>query len=67
MNRRITFTILVAVLVLTTLACELSGILVEDTIGKVERGSGNVVTETRPVSGVTGVELATLGTVIIHV
>lgn len=67
MNRRITFTILVAVLALTTLACELSGILVEDTIGTVERGSGNVVTETRPVSDVTGVDLATFGTVIIQV
>jgi len=67
MNRRITFTILVAVLALTTMACELSGILVENDIGSIERGSGNVVEETRPVSGVTGVDLATLGTVIIQV
>ena len=67
MNRRITFTILVAVLVLTTMACELSGILVENDIGAIERGSGNVVEETRPVSGVTGVDLATIGTVIIQV
>ena len=67
MNRRITFTILVAVLALTTMACELSGILVENNIGTAERGSGNVVEETRQVSGVTGVDLATIGTVIIHV
>jgi hypothetical protein len=67
MNRRITFTILVAVLALTTMACELSGILVENNIGTAERGSGNVVEETRPVSGVTGVDLATIGTVIIQV
>ena len=67
MSKRIAFTILVAVLALTTMACELSGILVENNIGAIERGSGNVVEETRPVSGVTGVDLATLGTVFIQV
>ncbi len=67
MNRRIRFTILVAVLALTTMACELSGILVENNIGTIERGSGSVVAETRPVSGITGVDLATIGTVIIQV
>jgi hypothetical protein len=67
MNRRTAFTILVAVLALTTMACELSGILVQNNIGSVESGSGNVVEETRPVSQVTGVDLATIGTVIIQV
>ena len=67
MNWRIKFPIFVAVLALTTMACELSGILVENNIGTVKRGSGVVVTETRPVSGVTGVDLATIGTVIIQV
>jgi len=67
MNRRITLTILVAVLALVTMACELSGILVENNAITGERGSGNVVEETRPISGVTGVELATIGNVIIEI
>jgi len=67
MNRRITLTILVAVLALATMACELSGILVENNAITGERGSGNVVEETRPISGVTGVELATIGNVIIEI
>ena len=67
MNRRIKITILVAVLALTTMACELSGIFVDNTIVNGERGSGNVVEETRPISGVTGVDLATIGNVIIEI
>lgn len=67
MNRRITLTLLVAVLALATMACELSGILVENNVVSGERGSGNVVEETRPISGVTGVDLATIGNVIIEI
>ena len=67
MNRRITLTILVAVLALATMACELSGILVENNAITGERGSGNIVEETRPISGVTGVDLATIGNVIIEI
>ena len=67
MNRRIKLTLLVAVLALATMACELSGILVENNVVSGERGSGNVVEETRPISGVTGVDLATIGNVIIEI
>jgi len=67
MNRRIKLTLLVAVLALATMACELSGILVENNVVSGERGSGNVVEETRPTSGVTGVDLATIGNVIIEI
>lgn len=67
MNRRIILTIQVAVLALGIMACELSGILVENNLATMERGSGNVVEETRPASGVSGVDLATIGTVIIQI
>lgn len=67
MNRRTAFTILAAVLALATMACELSGILVENNLSTIERGSGNVVEETRPVSGVSSVDLTTIGNVIIQI
>ncbi len=67
MNRRSTLTILLVVLALATMACELSGILVENNVIAVERGSGNVVEETRSISGVSGVDLATIGSVIIEI
>jgi hypothetical protein len=67
MNRKITLTVLLAVFALATMACELSGILVENNVITGERGSGNVVEETRPVSGVRGVDLATIGNVIIEI
>jgi len=67
MRVKITLTVLVAVLALGTMACELSGILVENNVITGERGSGNVVEETRPVSGVRGVDLATIGNVIIEI
>lgn len=67
MKRWFTITILVATIAMATLACELSGVLVDNNIGKAETGSGNTVEETRPVSGVTRVELATFGTVIIDI
>jgi hypothetical protein len=67
MKRWAAFTIFVAVLALASMACNLSGILVDTGIGTAERGSGNVVEETRPVSDITGVDLATIGTVIIQI
>ena len=67
MNRRAALIVLVTVLVLASLACDLSGVLVEGGIGSSERGSGNVVEETRPVNGVSGVDLATIGTVIVQI
>lgn len=67
MNRKITLSILVAVLALAMMACELSGILVENNPISGERGSGNVVEESRSVAGVRGVNLATIGNVIIDI
>ena len=67
MDRKITLTILVVVLALATIACELSGILVENNPITGEQGSGNVVEESRPISGVQSVDLATIGNVIIEI
>lgn len=67
MNRRTTLTILAVILALAMIACNLSGILVENNVISGERGSGNVVEESRPISGVTGVDLATIGSVIIEI
>jgi len=66
-DRKITLTILVVVLALATIACELSGILVENNPITGEQGSGNVVEESRPISGVQSVDLATIGNVIIEI
>jgi hypothetical protein len=54
---------LLTILILATLV--LSACSIGD--GKTVRGSGNVVEETRAVSGVTGVNLATIGHLIIEV
>jgi hypothetical protein len=66
MNRRYLIIAIALVFALTTMACELSGILVNGESRSVVNGSGNVVEETRPVIGVTGVDLATFGDVIIQ-
>ena len=49
------FVLMVSVMALCILACQVGGIALGD--GRTVRGSGNVVEETRAVSGVTGVEL----------
>ena len=67
MNRWLSFIILGAVLVFSILACDTSRIFVQGFESTAERGSGNVVEETRPVSGVKGVDLATIGDVIIEI
>jgi hypothetical protein len=67
MKRSFTLVTLVAFFALATMACELSGILVENNPVIGERGSGNVVEETRPINGVTGVDLGTIGNVIIEI
>jgi hypothetical protein len=56
-------TILLATIILATLV--LSACSIGD--GRTVRGSGNVVEETRAVSGVTGVDLATIGHLTIEV
>jgi hypothetical protein len=56
-------TILLATIILATLV--LSACSIGD--GRTVRGSGNVVEETREVSGITGVDLATLGHLTIEV
>jgi hypothetical protein len=58
------FALLVSALALSILACSLGGL----TLGEAETvlGSGNVVEETREVSGVSGVNLATIGDMTIE-
>lgn len=51
------------VVVLSILACQLGDL----SLGQTIRGSGNVVEEARSVSGISGVELATLGHLFIEV
>jgi hypothetical protein len=65
MKSRKQFALLVSMLALCILACQLGEIALggERTV----RGSGNVIEETRSVSGVTGVNLATLGNLTIEV
>ncbi|MGD9091593.1 MAG: head GIN domain-containing protein [Anaerolineales bacterium] len=58
---------LLAVLILTTLLLLACSITAPLGLGNTVRGSGNVVEETRTVSGVSGVELATLGRLFIEV
>ena len=58
---------LLASLILTTLALLACSITIPQGLGTAVRGSGNVVEETRAVSGVSGVELATLGQLFIEV
>jgi hypothetical protein len=53
---------------LVLLSCSLPGIIRLSTIVDEEvRGSGNVITEEREVSGITGVTLATLGDLTIEI
>jgi hypothetical protein len=56
---------MVSVMALSILACRVGGIAPGN--GKTVRGSGDVVEETRAVSGVTGVNLATIGHLTIEV
>jgi hypothetical protein len=65
MKQRKRFVLMVFMMALSILACQVGGIGLGD--GKTVRGSGEVVEETRAVSGVTGVELATLGNLTIEV
>ena len=65
MNQRKRFVLVVLMMALSILACQVGGIDLGG--GRTIRGSGDVVEETRAVSGVSGVELATLGTLHIEV
>lgn len=67
MNRRISLAIFVIVLILATLACQLSDVQITTGFGPGIRGSGNVVTESRSISGVDGVDLGTLGDLVIEI
>lgn len=67
MKRKVIISVMIAALALATIACELSGILAENNVLSMEKGSGNVVEESRPISGVKGVDLATIGNVIIEI
>jgi hypothetical protein len=57
--------LMVSVVALSILACQVGGIDLGSVTGI--RGSGNIVEETRAVSDISGVELATLGTLYIEV
>lgn len=64
MNKHKHLIVIVSMMALSILACQVEGI----TLGnfRTVRGSGNVVEETRTVSGVTSVELATIGRLVIE-
>lgn len=66
MKRRYLIFAIAAVFALISMACNLSGVLVSSDSTPEVKGSGNVVEETRPVSGVSGIDLATFGDVIIQ-
>ena len=65
MKQHIRFIVVASVAVLSMLACQV--VSIAPAGGTIVRGSGNVVEETRAVSGFTGVELATIGTLHIQV
>jgi len=65
MKPRKRFGLIVLLMALTILACQVGGISLGDA--RTIRGSGDVVEQTRAVSGFTAVELATLGTLHIEV
>jgi hypothetical protein len=64
MKQRSVFVLMVLIMALGVLACQVAGITPGDR--RTVRGSGGAVEETRAVSGVTGVELATVGTLHIE-
>jgi hypothetical protein len=64
MKQRIRFIVMVSVMAFSILACQVGGIPFSNN---EVRGSGNVVEESREVRGITGVELATTGTLHIEV
>ncbi len=55
---------MMTIVVLSILACQLGDI---GLAGDIVRGSGEVVEETRDVSGISGLELATLGNLFIEI
>jgi hypothetical protein len=55
---------MVSIVALSILACQVGGISLGDS--RTIRGSGNVAEETRAVSGITGVNLATIGHLFIE-
>jgi hypothetical protein len=57
--------LIVSIVALSILACQVGSFSLGGA--RTVRGSGDIVEETRAVSGVTGVELATLGTLTIEV
>ena len=59
MKPRKRFGLIVLLMALTILACQVGGVSLGDA--RTIRGSGDVVEQTRAVSGITGVNLATLG------
>jgi uncharacterized protein with GYD domain len=65
MKQRIRFIAVASLVALSMLACQV--VSIAPAGGTTVRGSGNVVEETRAMSGLTSVELATIGTLHIQV
>lgn len=65
MNQRRRLALIVALMALSALSCTSIGIITDGR--RVTRGSGRVVEEMRDVSGINGVDLATLGDLTIEV
>jgi hypothetical protein len=64
MKSRKQFVLIIALLAFSILACQLGGLLGNT---RTVRGTGDVVEETRAVSGISGVNLATIGDLVIEV
>lgn len=58
---------LLAAIMVSTLMMIACSLITLPSFGETVRGSGNVIEETREISNVTGVELATLGNLVIEV
>lgn len=67
MKGHVRFIAAVSVLALSALACQVGGIELPSGPSRTIKGSGNVVEETRAVSGVSGVNLSTIGHLTIEV
>jgi hypothetical protein len=67
MRQRVQLAVAVSLMALSMLACQVCGLPSIVGSGRTVNGSGNVVEETREVNDVTGVELATIGTLHVEV
>jgi len=64
MNKKFVYMVLFAVIAISSLACSVGGINVDVNLDSI-KGSGKVIEEFRTLSGVTGVNLASIGSLTI--